>query len=65
MFNLFWRFGAVGDTQVLGSNRLNSYSSHHSASAFGKLRSLTQCPLDQHDSVRCLLSTTQLATLRG
>jgi len=60
------RCGVVGSTLAFGSighgfqSEHRSFS-HHSASAFSKLRSLAKCSL--HDSVRRLLSWfTQLAT---
>jgi len=61
------RCGVVGSTLAFGSigpgfESENYLFSHHSASAFSKLRSLAKCLLD--DSVRRLLLFTQLATLR-
>jgi len=60
--------GVVGSTLAFGSIGRGFESehrlfSHHSASAFSKLRSLAKCSLD--DSVRRLLFFTQLATLWG
>jgi len=58
--------GVVGSRLAFGSISHGFESehrlfSHHSASAFSKLRSLVKCSLD--DSVRRLLQFTQLAAL--
>jgi len=57
---LMGRYGVVGSTLAFGSighghgfESEHRLFSHHSASAFGKLRSLAKCSLD--DSVRRLL----------
>jgi len=43
---------SLSDPKVVASNREHRYSSHHRSSAFSK---------SGHDSVRCLLQSTQLA----
>jgi len=56
-------FGSIGHAGFESEHRLIS---HHSTSAFSKLRSLAQCSLD--DSARCLLysaSLSYIANLRG